>query len=272
MATNKLQIDFGGLCLLVKQSEPAKLFVLMPQHTRMRHEAMIAWEVGDGTKDSAAFNAQRTLTLGVADNTFKPASIPPTVGNFSLYDGGTKLDAHWLTDVLPKECLSARVELPLNCMVEVPPGTAYAVANLRWKDGTSWPNQVLAGMVRVTVPADDQSLDTINDITSAKGKKFAWDGNGMAALMILNIPPGDLNTPPQRHPKGHKLAHIDAYFNLLRDCEADDADDPWLEASADVPGSVAAARTKRAAKMLGEESIEYIDPYQCTVGTGDGPN
>ena len=267
MPSSDLTIEFGGLCLFVERNDAqAKgLYVLLPRVQDASMPAhcptlVIHSRAGDGVAmpfDAGGAVNGPVLDLGDIAGGGSPAADPSGLAQTSKYVNGTPVEDRYLTQP-PSGALAARVRLPLGTSIE-PFGKP---AQLKDPDGNL---VAVYGRVRVHVPPYGPIREFV--------RRLAGTG-AEVVLSVLNIPAYDLRHAGSKyhHHKDWAARHIRAYYALLgvppRDFTYPGEINPGYPDDPPPDSCISAPTRVHIPPAATGPQIEFIDPYNCTVGYG----
>jgi hypothetical protein len=254
----KLSIEFGGLCMFVQRKSSdyrTGLFVLMPvMPGSMKHEPVM--EFGEGNSrirvPLEGFEVDLT-TLATHGST---ASKLDGMGNASGY-AGRSVEEKFLSGDFA-ECLAARIVLPYGSKIDK---TGKPSGKMK-VDKPGAPQETLFGKVQVDVDVED---DLLHRIPIAGATLFRGKNEPKVSIRMVNVTPDDLDNPQTKpHKKGEEVHHFSAYYRLLQD-KCPDGGGPRLLVDCDANSTGDCDDTFTGPKIF------FVDPYNCTIGSGCQP-
>jgi len=246
----KLSIEFGGLCMFVQRKSPdyrTGLFVLMPVMPGMKHEPVM--EFGEGHSririPLEGFEVDLTRYADHGSNGSKLDGM----GNASRY-AGKSVEEKFLSGDFA-ECLAARIVLPYGTKVDT---TGKPSGKMKIKKPGA-PQETLFGEAQVELEVKDQSIQRI---PIAGATLFREINEQKVSIRMVNVMPRDLDDPkPKHHRKGDRVEHFPAYYRLLQGkCPDGGGPDLIIDCDADDNGDC---------------KPSFVDPYNCTIGSGCQP-
>lgn len=285
-----VEVEFGGLCMLVKNEskdhpERTGLFALMPETksqwtgAKMVHcpAVIVPGEhLGPGQKTMVApltdFVDLRWLNARPWDSTM---TLPGSLLKISKY-ARQPVEARWLTDSAPADCLAGRIRLPLGVTTINPfPDTGQIQAPV----GTG-PATPFVGRVTCVIPVDAKHVSGL-----AIGPfNLIPDSKGVIRVTFVNVRLSDLRDPvPLPVTQGvTELKHAQAYYWLLAGhCAGHTGGPPILAgetvSAPDRPDNdtdclTAPEELAHFITVKGKRYPYWIYPLECTVGDGCGPD
>lgn len=274
----KLRIEFGGLCMLVQRDtgSPQGLFALMPTMNapNMVHTPMLLAcdkrYVSSGSRPKPVHLQNRVLKWGSLANAGTKQPMHKHVPSFAKF-GGKPLGTQWLTHDPAQDqsagrvgCLAARVELPLGSTISAKPGAQIGEVVVNYEGQPRFEKVVGEAIVEVNVT--NPSAATIDVGPDESGNavvlKPCCDLLEIKIISIiredLNVDDCTANTHKVVH-KGDKIEHVQAYYQLLENGCGAGPSGPVVVVAEEPPADEA-LRYILASR--------FINPYQCTLGTG----
>ncbi len=271
--TFKIKIEFGGLCLLVREEDPAKqlgLHVLMPTMQMMMpgmyHCPMVMFhrENTAGSVDCMRSFGGYALDLrsGIAPSPLVP--LPSQLLAISSY-AKQRVDDKWLTDA-PAGCLMARLTMPVDTRLKV----------LGNPGDLKIPGEPRVRAFYGRVQADFDHADPPAAIQIA-GRDVTPGANGIM-LRMVNIPMETLDGKRRASKFGERADHVQAYYHLLKGCCNPPVDGPDIFKGEEWAADNGAGGPIYSCPVplkdfpyypwtIGDNG-HYIDPLNCTVGIG----
>ena len=210
MSTTKLIIEFGGLCMFVRQdtSMVHSLYVLMPKMTSgvTPHCPMLLVPQASTTTKADLYSLKDwSIDLSHLRH-FTDPNQKPGPFNFALDVSAytnTQVEDNWRTEM--KDPLRARIRLPLEVSVS-PLGPLAQIVVEDVQDPVS-----AAGRAKVEI-----TLTDFDDNVLQVGPAIVDMTAPTVTLYVLNIQRCDLHrTKPRSHSNGDKIKHPMAYYSLL---------------------------------------------------------
>lgn len=264
----QLDVIVGGLCMLVQSDvDPVGLFVLMPAHQHEPHCPLLVVE-GTYTEDHqthiVTLDGKPPIDLRPYSTNVRKRPLRRDYLRISSFVNPPRaVEGKWLTET-PNGVLAARVELPLNAYEDI---SAFPETGM-----FKTPNKPY------NVPAVGRTLFSIG-VTVPYITRIELAGltlipsNGRITLSVFNIRGKDFPNKKYKHSSGHPVHHAQAYYRLLKGWQVGE-DGPEIKVGADQDGiddDLPPVNCSQV-KPTGAPRIEYIDPYNCTIGVGCAPN
>lgn len=266
-----LNITIGGLCMLVQNTNPTGLWILMPNladEPTMRHCAMLIVDHDDPTTGGRRLYslAHQHVDLSSLRAPAGPVSFGPKPNLFeaSKYAGNIPVDPAMFAASLPPD-LIARIRLPLGLKYETKgdKGNMFVMG---------FGNVETVGRVKISFKIRDDVPVTI-PVAGTRDTPVLFNPPLAANidLTFINAPRPQVDFDQRiKHKGGDRLMHPMSYYALLpgdcgtgKDCpeafstfDVGDADDPGYSYCPIEP------------EDLPPESIRFIDPINCSVGLG----
>ena len=279
MPIRLLQVQFGGLCMLVQRTTggPRGLYVLMPrmEHPGHRHCQYLHCEA-DFIQSGK--NTLKVIRGEVVD--WKDVSSSGSIQDYqehaleiSKYPDvpAVPVDNQWLRGNVG-ECLAARIELPLprQPFLFLGDPAELDVPDPANPTGPGIKRNAHGRVVVNIVP--DHQVDSL----PVAGETLVPDKDGLLQVSFLNVPPKHLKGGKFRQRKGTIVEHANAYYQLLtpaRDwCELQKKGPPikvgkddHIGSPDDTPDYTECEAGEFHKIPFGET---FIDPYNCTIGSG----
>ncbi len=217
MATTRLVMVFGGLCMYVQRKESPRLgygpglFVLMPSTHHFsaseQHCPVMVVEKKYGVEPTTTMYPLDGVAIDLrafGSSTGKPVELD-WVLNVSAITGMTIQDS-FLSD-RPAGCLASRVVLPLGLAIK-----PHGDAGLIFVEG------VQAGVPVRGFATVEMAVETIDGVFKLNGVDLKPDVEFNAIMVyLLNVPLCELkpNRPQKSHKPGDYSDHPQAYYGLL---------------------------------------------------------
>ncbi len=273
-----LNVEVGGLCLLVRRTRSAEgLWILMPKfHThhspdpRSLHCALLVTSPANnsagGRKVVPLKGKDLDLTAYAPNNSATPI-LPDGFAPISRWTNRPVVNECFDTDL--SQLLEARVRLPhAKAVVPLDPP-----ANLR-RDGGSELHLNGRGSIEVEMDGEPKPVNIAGEILEP-------DAQGQISIALLNIPFSHFDHSGNiRHPEDEEMTHIQSYYPLVGLPSG-----PTLRAARPVTGGeepaykpcptmpvVVKSESKSTLNTDGPLRIMYVDPYNCTVGAACPPD
>ena len=265
-----LTITVGGLCMLVQKDSGEKgLYILMPEtkNGHMQHCPVMITEAGQlgGDHLLVPLKADEDLTY-LAAHEARLASQPANVLEISRY-GGAKVDPAVFTGPRPKS-LARLIRLPLGSTMEAVGETAC----LQVPDGSTYVSKDFVGSVRITVRVTNTDDLKIAGKTLIPKPPANPTEPRTLGISIIHAPREEWECKRRATVKDATATHVAAYFDLLRP----GASKPEIKYGRTYDGTPGHLPHGKLCPVQDEPAPAecprhpfWIDPANCTVGTGD---
>lgn len=279
MPTKTLTIEFGGLCMFVRQDTNAahSLYVLMPTVSMSLNPhcpMLVVPQSGSGKKADLYSLDGWSIDLSPlrrynSDNT-------PTNDDFKwalkVSDYTNKrVQSDWFVEI--KDPIAARIRLPLN--VKVNHGDTVPITVVGAGSGNP-PGDITANVAgRASV---DITLENWDDDVIQVGPAIIDMTAATTTVYVVNIQVCDLpRRKPHSHSKGDIIDHPMAYYTLLEGRPKGNKLKVGQDVSGDVDDSICIPEPCPGRHHVirfdppGPLHNRWIDTHDCAIGTGDYP-